>query len=61
LSDAFRIENGLKQGDSLLPLLLNFRLCYLEDVRKSGGTVIKCNTSVSAVCKWCLFIGQKYK
>jgi hypothetical protein len=28
LSDKFRIQNGLKQGDALLPLLLNFALEY---------------------------------
>jgi hypothetical protein len=28
LSDKFTIENGLKQGDALLPLLLNFALEY---------------------------------
>jgi hypothetical protein len=28
LSDKFRIQNGLKQGGALLPLLLNFALEY---------------------------------
>jgi hypothetical protein len=28
LSDSFPIQNGLKQGDGLLPLLLNFALKY---------------------------------
>jgi retron-type reverse transcriptase len=28
LSDMFRIKNGLKQGDALSPLLLNFALEY---------------------------------
>jgi hypothetical protein len=28
LSDTFRIKNGLKQGDALLPLFLNFALEY---------------------------------
>jgi hypothetical protein len=29
LSDKFSIENGLKQGDALLPLLFNFALEYV--------------------------------
>jgi hypothetical protein len=28
LSDAFPVQNGLKQGDALLPLLFNFALEY---------------------------------
>jgi hypothetical protein len=28
LSDAFPIQNGLKQGDALTPLLFNFALEY---------------------------------
>jgi hypothetical protein len=28
LSDKFPIQNGLKQGDALLPLLFNFALEY---------------------------------
>jgi hypothetical protein len=28
LSDSFLIQNGLKQGEALLPLLLNFALEY---------------------------------
>ena len=33
LSSSFPIENGLKQGDVLSPLLLNFALEY--DIRKA--------------------------
>jgi hypothetical protein len=29
LSESFHIQNGLKQGDALLPLLLNFALEYV--------------------------------
>jgi hypothetical protein len=28
LSDSFPIQNGMKQGDALLPLLFNFTLEY---------------------------------
>jgi hypothetical protein len=28
LSDAFHIQNGMKQGNALLPLLFNFALEY---------------------------------
>jgi hypothetical protein len=28
LSDSFPIQNGLKQGDALMPLLFNFALQY---------------------------------
>jgi hypothetical protein len=30
LSDAFPVENGLKNGDALSPFFLNFPLEYLE-------------------------------
>jgi hypothetical protein len=33
LSDNFPTQNGLKQGDALLPMLFNFALEY--DIRKS--------------------------
>jgi hypothetical protein len=36
LSDNFPIQNGLKQGDALLPLLFNFVLEYV--IRKVGET-----------------------
>jgi hypothetical protein len=36
VSDAFPIQNGLKQGYALLPLLVNFTICYQEGPRKSG-------------------------
>jgi hypothetical protein len=38
LSHSFPIQNGLKQGDALSPLLFNFRICHYEGARKPGGT-----------------------
>jgi hypothetical protein len=35
-SDIFLIQNGLKQGDALSPMLFNFALEYA--IRKVGGT-----------------------
>ena len=44
-SDMFHIENGLKQGDALLPLIFNFALKYVirkvqvyQDGLKLNGT-----------------------
>jgi hypothetical protein len=40
--DVVPIENGLKQGDTLLPLLFNlFQQCHMEDLRESEGTGIE--------------------
>jgi retron-type reverse transcriptase len=52
LSDSFPIQNGLKQGDVLSPLLLNFALEYAfkEGLGKPGGTEIKWDTSASGLC-----------
>jgi hypothetical protein len=37
LSDSFPIENGLKQGDALSPLLFNFALEYtIRNVQEKG-------------------------
>jgi hypothetical protein len=51
LPDSFPIQNGLKQGDALSPLLFNFALEYaIRKVQKSGGTEIECNTSAFGLC-----------
>jgi hypothetical protein len=43
LSDTFPIKNGLKQGDALSPLLVNFALEYAitEGSGKPGGLEIE--------------------
>jgi hypothetical protein len=38
MSDSFPIQNGLKQGDALSPLLLNFALGYA--IRKVQETQV---------------------
>jgi hypothetical protein len=48
LSDNFPIQNGLKQGDALSPLLFNFALEYAPE--KPGGTEIKWDTSAVGLC-----------
>jgi hypothetical protein len=51
LSEAFLIENGLKQGDALLPLLFNFNLEYtFRKVRENRGTGTEWDTSASGLC-----------
>jgi hypothetical protein len=51
-SDSFPIQNAIKQGDALLPLLFNFASEY--DIRKihgkPGGTEIKWNSLATALC-----------
>jgi hypothetical protein len=49
LSDSFPIQNGLKQGDALSPLLFNFALEYAikEGAGKPGGTEIEWDMSAS--------------
>jgi hypothetical protein len=51
LSDHFAMQNGLKQGGSLSPLLFNFALQYaIRRSRKSRGTEIEWDTSASGFC-----------
>jgi hypothetical protein len=48
LSDNFSIQNGLKQGEALSPLLFDFALEY--GPREPGGAEIKRNTPTSYFC-----------
>jgi hypothetical protein len=52
LSDTFPIQNGLKQGDALSPLLFNFALEYAikEGPGKPGGTEFKWDTPAAGLC-----------
>ena len=49
--DVVPIENGLKQGDTLLPLLFNlFQQSHMEDPRESEGTGIEWDNI------WCMVL-----
>jgi hypothetical protein len=52
MSDSFPIQNGLKQGDALSPLLFNFPLEYgIRKIQeKPGGTETEWDTSASGLC-----------
>jgi hypothetical protein len=51
LSDSILIQNGLKQGDALSPLLLTLLSnMLLEGPGKSGGNEIELNTSAFGLC-----------
>jgi hypothetical protein len=51
LSDKFPLQNGLKQGDALLPLLFNFALEYaIRSQRKLSQFGIEWDTSVIGLC-----------
>jgi hypothetical protein len=46
LSDAFPIQNGLKQGDALLPLLFNYN-CETLEILLDNFNVVGICTSVN--------------
>jgi hypothetical protein len=49
ISDKFTVQNGLKQGDALSPLLFNFGLDYaIRRVQEEGQT--EWDTSASGLC-----------
>jgi hypothetical protein len=52
LPDIFPIQNGLKQGDDLSPLIFKYSLGYaIRKVQeKSSGSEIEWDTSASALC-----------
>jgi hypothetical protein len=52
MSDTFPVQNSVKQGVALTPLLFNFNLeCTIyEGPGKSGETEIKWDTLASGLC-----------
>jgi hypothetical protein len=47
VSNNFAIQNEVKQGDALSPLLFNFALQYAIKKKKAGETEIEWDTSAS--------------
>jgi len=55
-NNTFPIRNGLKQGDSLSPLLFSFPLEYA--IRKNWNLM---DTSRHRLCWWCSYTRRKYE